>query len=171
MNTHILKNSEILLFLAKHYDTDVENIKETFSNEKATTYLVVWSIFEPSVSNGFLKIKDIKDIAQKYSSKYSSLNIDSITKKFYDRYQDEKKLRNLVHSQSNPNIKEILSKQYSDLQAGEKMELLLFVVYRYRNNIFHGNKGVLSWQHYTEQIDDCLAFMMKMIDITMKCEP
>lgn len=165
-----MKNNDILLLLAKHYDTDVENIKKAISNEKATTYLIVWSIFEPSISNGFVKLKDIKEIAQKYSDSYLSLNIDSITKKFHDRYQDNKKFSNLIHNQSNSSITKILSKQYSDLKDSEKMELLLFVVYRYRNNIFHGNKGVLSWQHYTEQIEDCLAFMTKMIEVIKRTE-
>ena len=40
---------------------------------------------------------------------------------------------------------------------------LTFVVYRFRNNIFHGNKRVDAWLRFQPQIQDCIRVMQIMI--------
>ena len=56
----------------------------------------------------------------------------------------------------------------ADLSDEEKLVLMIYVVYRYRNNIFHGNKGIESWSHYTSQIELYLDFMMSILDCAEK---
>ena len=43
--------------------------------------------------------------------------------------------------------------------------MLLVVVYRFRNNIFHGNKGVDSWLQYRPQIEKCTNVMQHLITL------
>lgn len=50
-----------------------------------------------------------------------------------------------------------------EIELKSKLKLILFVVYRFRNNIFHGNKGVNSWIQYTEQIRHCVQVMKVLI--------
>lgn len=39
---------------------------------------------------------------------------------------------------------------------------MTYIVYRYRNNMFHGNKGLESWLQFEEQIKDCITVMKKL---------
>lgn len=135
--------------------------------EKATTYLWVWSIFEQQVFNGFVRFPDLQNKARELSGNFNLLGIDSIVNKFYSRYQNQKAFNNLKHKENAQIIKELLSKDFNMLTDEQKILLVLYVAYRYRNNIFHGNKGVMAWVHYTEQINDCITVMMKITDIVV----
>ena len=68
-----------------------------------------------------------------------------------------------MHEQSSPKLAGVLSKAASAATKVERAFLTVFVVYRYRNNIFHGNKGVDSWLGYREQIDLCTEVMQSFI--------
>jgi len=70
----------------------------------------------------------------------------------------------LIHQQKNFKIDTIRKSKISSLNNTEKFEFLIYIVYRYRNNIFHGNKGVTSWTKYEEQIDKCVQVMTFLID-------
>lgn len=152
-------------WLAKIHNTNVDNIKNILKDEKATTYLMVWSTFEQKIFAGFMTKNKISNAAKRYSQIYDLLNIDDIAKRFHSRYQNKMNFKHLRHNETNTvEIEKILSKQYDTLSNTEKVHLLFYVSYRYRNNIFHGNKGVLAWNRYTQQINDCILFMISLID-------
>lgn len=65
-------------------------------------------------------------------------------------------------------MENILKKKKECLTDNEKMQLALYVLYRYRNNIFHGNKGARSWNQYIEQIDQCVKTMAFIIDDNLR---
>ena len=94
------------------------------------------------------------------------MNIESISKYFYNRYQNYQNYKHLYHNETvlSQEISSLFQIDYNELSDEEKLKIMLFVIYRYRNNIFHGNKGVLSWTKYTEKIDKCLKFVMSLID-------
>lgn len=56
---------------------------------------------------------------------------------------------------------------YKKITSEDKLALMFYVVYRYRNNIFHENKGIMSWTQDTEQIEKCISFMI-IIDCANK---
>ena len=88
-----------------------------------------------------------------------------MAKHFHNRYQNTNNIRHLLHDQRNVHYFEtIINKEYDDLSLEDKVVLLIFVSYRYRNNLFHGNKNVMTWKNYTQQIDYCLDFMMILLD-------
>ena len=157
-------NADVQSCLAKILNTTRNNIEQIIKEEKATTYLWVWSIFEQKIFDGFMTKEKIKDKALYFEKSYDALCIENIVEKFYERYQDKQKLRNLLHNDKKTDLKKILDNNYKDLSKNDKLYLLFFVAYRYRNNIFHGNKGVLSWINYTKQIDACIKFMINIIN-------
>lgn len=159
---------EIKSWLAKILLTTEANIDNILNEEKATTYLWVWSIFEQKVFDGFVKKPDLEIKSRGISADYDSLELDDIIRKFHKRYQDTDNFRHLKHSESGKSIEDQLSKDFDALTNEEKLYIALYVAYRYRNNIFHGNKGVLSWIHYTEQIKDCITIMIKITDIVVR---
>lgn len=161
-----LLNHEIKSWLASSLSTSQTNIDNIMHEEKATTYLWVWSVFEQKVFSGFVKRDDLKSKSIEISVHYALLGLDDIIYKFHKRYQDNDNFQHLKHSEKGESIEPQLSKDFPALTCDEKLYIALYVAYRYRNNIFHGNKGVLSWVHFTEQINDCITVMMKITDIT-----
>lgn len=164
-----MRGSDSRKWLANHFGTTQKNIDNVLRDEKATTFLLIWPIMEQELFDGFMKNDHIESKAAELEKYYERLDLDTIIEAFWRRYQDKDNFRHLLHKDKNGSvtsmIKQILSTPLSNLNNKEKLELLLFIIYRYRNNIFHGNKGVLSWTKYSEQINSCIFAMTRLIDI------
>lgn len=157
-------NQEVRTWLATYFQTTSTYVEETLKDEQATSYLLIWPIFEQKLFGGFMLKKNISAAAQTYAQYYHELNADASAAHFHNRYQDTTKYRNLKHTDTYAPVDTILGKIFSDLSEIEKVELMIYVVYRYRNNIFHGNKGIASWSKYTSEIKLCMDFMMSLLD-------
>lgn len=158
-------------WLAKNLGTTIGNINDLYENPIGLDFLLIWTRFETINFQGFMKFNycdDINRITTRCNIKISE-EIDEIFSKFFQRYQRERRLLALCHKRINSclecrscsycKIRLILQKQEpTDL---EKVYFLVYVIYRYRNNMFHGNKGLDSWiTTYEEQINDCIKVMM-----------
>ena len=157
-------NKQVYDWLAHFYDTDTRNITSLLDCQIATTYLLIWPVMEQNLFSGFMKQDKIAETAERYVAHYSEMKIEKDVKYFYDRYQDRRLYRNLKHGTYYTEIDEILRKNYNTITPVEKLQLMIFVVYRYRNNIFHGSKGIDSWLQFSDQIEKCISFMMKIVD-------
>ncbi len=159
--------TDVKKWLARYFDTSITNIENVLETKLATAYLLVWPIFEQKLFDGEFKSRNIDSKSHELAKYYDDLEIDNVSKMFHERYKDKQYLKHLFYKKDE-NIKEkmrnLILREFPDLSNEDKMYLLLCVTYRYRNNIFHGNKGVLSWKNYKEQIDGCLKFMMNLID-------
>ena len=159
---------EVYRWLAHRLRGERNILRETLKNEKAVQYLLIWPIFEQKCFEGFMQKGKIPDFARKYQAIYAELNCDGYANYFHSRYQDKKLLRNLLYSgkfeDKFTEFENAISDSYSNLTDQQKLMILLYVSYRYRNNIFHGNKGIESWARYETQIEKCLHFMMSLID-------
>jgi len=151
-------------WLANFYETDTNRITDLLECQIATTYLLIWPVMEQKLFSGFMKYNKISETAEKYVLYYNELGIENDVKYFYERYQNKHRYRNLKHNSNVPDVDNILNTPYDNLTSKQKLYLLFFVVYRYRNNIFHGSKGIESWTNYSLQIEKCISFMMKIVD-------
>lgn len=59
----------------------------------------------------------------------------------------------------------------SDMKPEDMVFFVAFVVYRYRNNMFHGNKGIHSWLQYGEQIRLCTEAMQAFVSHAESMSP
>ena len=138
-----------------------EVVKELLEDNTAVRFLIAWSILESI----HLKNGGISQLAREISAR-GDLEISKlmqIGEYFHKRYQDNEKYRNLMHRNSCGELEAILKKCFTELNVYEHVFLVLYVVYRYRNNIFHGNKGVESWLAYRHQIKLCTDCMQILI--------
>lgn len=108
--------------------------------------------------------KSIKAYADESKDNYDMLAIEPIVVYFHKRYADKKKYNNLKHKDIWGEIDIILGSDYDKISPSQKILLAVYVVYRYRNNIFHGNKGIKSWSQYKEPIDKCIDVMIKLLN-------
>ena len=153
--------SEVENWLAKYYETSLSEIPKLIKSEEATSFLLIWSLFESKIANGYFQKSQISTI----SSKISDLsNIEIHVEYFHDRYQDSQKWNNLKHQDNAPVYDAIRLKNFESISDTEKLTFILYVVFRYRNNIFHGNKGIDSWLKYQSEIQKCILVMIEMLN-------
>lgn len=165
--------------LIKEWICSKLNIKETFrldslyKNSFALNYLFVWTIFERKNFDSFMKVGKIEEFA-KQKINYIDI-LEEYFYHFYERYkigeEGNKKRKNLCHkSKCNGRcytpckFYQILKKEFGKISAEEKIYFLVYIVYRYRNNMFHGTKGLESWIRYKLEIERCIDIMMKLSD-------
>ena len=170
-------DKETLKWLAMNIDPDKtsneEEIKDMLRNQVAVSYLLIWPILEQRHFSGFMKVGQIRDASFQLYRYYSELSpdLDYIVEHFFHRYNISKNENNPCLKRLQPEheindyYKNLLRKKsYNEVLPREKISLLLFVIYRYRNNIFHGSKSIDKWINYSEQINYCLIGMMKIAD-------
>ena len=151
-------------WLSKYLEIEDSSKTESFfRNENVTECLVMWTIFERDVFNGFVKYQNLASFASQAPGIWNkALNSEFLH--FHNRYQNEVLYKDLIHKDDYKEIREIKSKQSSAITNQEKLSFVLYVVYRYRNNIFHGSKGVESWLQFSPQIESCVKVMIEILN-------
>lgn len=162
------KYDDIVQWLNNHkFSAEIAQILE---EPFALHFLIVWSIFEVKCFDGFMKSGNIESFSDRLvQNGFQEDNLNTIVNYFHDRYQDGQLYKNLLNNKKSEQIKndeynQIRSKNFKALEDIEKFQFILFVIYRYRNNIFHGNKQVYNWQRYEKQIKKCTKAMQIFID-------
>ena len=148
-------------YLATYFKTEAKTIDQMLKNELATSFLLIWPIFEQEFFGGFCKINIIEKFSKDYESFFDN---EEIFQHFYLRYQDKNNYRHLIHEQKYDLFEEILKKPLNEITNDEKLLFVTYVIYRYRNNIFHANEGIESWAKYGKQIAYCIEFMTSILE-------
>lgn len=156
-------------WLSKHLKANDRDIAIILKDKVATNFFIIWPIFESKCFNGFIKVSMIQKFVDDIESKIPQKIIEDNAKYFHNRYQNKEKYRHLIYNNNDdPTFNGIISKEYSALSFNEKLYLLAFVIYRYRNNIFHGNKRVESWLNFKTEIQKCITIMQLFLDSRVK---
>lgn len=153
-------------WFANYLGQDTLHVERLLHDKAAIRFLIAWSLFETSCFGGFAKDNDIEDFAKDLvgTKGFQPSELMDAAKHFHERYQDENLYHNLIYVQkSYPQLESIRHKGFTSLSDFELVYFVIFVVYRYRNNIFHGNKGVASWLSFKPQIKLCIKVMQVLI--------
>ena len=155
-------------WLADYLEQDQHKVEHLLSDKTVTRFLIAWSLLESRYFEGFGYDKILSEFATKVTEDDAFQDKDflELERYFHGRYQNKCCYKNLMHKQSSEKLKGILSTKFDTLSDYQRIFMLLFVVYRFRCNIFHGNKGVGSWLKYKEQIGFCLRVMQSLISLT-----
>ena len=147
--------------------------RRILEDECALHFLVAWSLFESKCFAGFVKLHQIRQFARRVAVEehFDTGSLQAAATHFHDRYQDEGRLSNLLHQQACEPFVTILRKPFATLKPEETMFLVVLVAYRFRNNIFHGNKGVESWLRYGEQISLCTSVLQALVSHAENISP
>jgi len=145
-------------------------VQRLLTDEAAMQFLLAWSLFESKCFKNDLHSNRLPDFANELVSSnkvaLDSLNLPAMY--FHARYQAPKKFANLMPSNKTPArmvdaLKNLLAIPFEKLTKQQVIELLSYVVYRFRNNMFHGAKGVQSWLQYSEQIRLCVEVLQVFV--------
>lgn len=159
----MLPNPSFSSWLGRLFGHSDRDIQRLLNNETALHFLIAWSLFESKCFEGFVKAKDIEKFSQTACSSIDWQVLNAITEHFHARYQCPNLFANLMHGQVDLKLRNLLRKSVNQFSCADHLYFLVFVIYRYRNNIFHGNKGVQSWLQYQEQIQYCIHAMQVLV--------
>ena|SRR5439155_19461639 len=153
-------------WFAGYLGQDELQVERLLRDKTATRFMIAWSLLETSCFGGFAKPEQFRSFAKNLvgNGALRADNLKDAAAYFHDRYQDKKLYGNLMHKQRSAELESILAKDCDSLCAEDLAFFVMFVVYRYRNNIFHGNKGVESWLRFKVQIERCIGIMQGLID-------
>lgn len=126
-------------------------------------FLLAWSVFESECFGKSLSLKKIEkmSIPPNYDGKFNK-ELDSLFHHFHQRYQDSKLRSNLVHKDKCNWFDSLLNDAINNISSCDKLKFPIYVTYRFRNNMFHGNKGLKSWMNYQTEIEYCTQIMIQI---------
>lgn len=143
-------------------------------------FFVSWTILEGKRLDGDANAATLKNFAAALTAKSNILHeVRSEYDHFYSRYKFGRHAatyrKNLLGEGKSAEIKRIIC-DHVDAEPTrhedfDKVLFLLVVIYRFRNNMFHGKKGVESWLKYEEQIRLCTSAMQKLLLHPAKSNP
>jgi hypothetical protein len=164
-------------WLASILDERESDVQLLLDERFALHFLIAWSLFESKCFDGFLKAKGLTSFSEKQiANGLAPELLYDYARPFHERYQGKPEFSNLVQGDKTPkdvadHFRQCLSVPVSDLTPADLVFLVVFVVYRYRNNMFHGSKRVRSWLGYKEQILQCIGAMQVFVSHAEKLRP
>ena len=160
-----MSSSDFDTWFADYLKQSPIQVERLLEDKTAVRFLIAWSLLETSCFHGFAMEKKLDEHCRRIvdDEGFNSLLLKPILKHFHTRYQDKQLHANLMHGHKRPDIKPLLDRPVDSLSNFERVFFLVSVVYRYRNNIFHGSKGVESWLRFKPQIEQCTQVMQVLI--------
>lgn len=159
-------------WFALYLDQDEAQVRELLCDKTAIRFLIAWSLFETSCFGKFARLCDMTSFAHRKAgdNQLCADELDEHFKFFHNRYQDPKKYSNLMHGAKCEDMNTLIKKPAFLLNLEEKILFTAIVVFRYRNNIFHGNKRVASWLSYRDCILRCIAIVQAFMPVPIKVD-
>lgn len=165
----------IKLDMEKRRKVDIYEVEELYKTSLGLDFLLVWTIFEKTFFSDSPKRGDKISKVTKNLKFCLTSDMESILKYFLERYKkDRKKLRQLCdkdkckgkcYGDSGCNFFNYIERDSVTYTNEEKLYILMYVVNRYRNNMFHGTKKVKSWlSDYKFEIENCVSIMKWLVD-------
>ena len=157
------------------------SIEDAAKNPSTFWFLMAWNIFERKCLAGDAgnNIRAFLENTSISASMEKQHKLQEIFLHFHNRYGDKKeKDERIKHLFRKPDgnkpdsgkkkkdekkerFEVLMKKDVQALASKEKAELLVLVVYRFRNNIFHGVKSVPTWKQFSTEITHCTEAIMK----------
>lgn len=154
-----------------------EQADQVVQDHTGFAFMIVWNLFEsrcfsrgidPTLIEVFTKNVSVQSSLSKlkkpwahFHNRYTNARKgdDRITRLFFNP-----KRKNSEKSIDEKTFRELLSQKGQTLSNAEKSKLMLLIVQRFRNNIFHGNKKPYTWPKNRRQIQHCIKILMVWLE-------
>lgn len=159
-------------WLGELLSQDQFEVRRLLQNPAALHFLIAWSLFESKCFDGYVKIDKLEAFAARLvAESYDSGLIAEAASHFHARYQDKERYRQLMHRQPCKRMDALVQRQLESVRPEDSIFIVALVLYRFRNNMFHGNKGVQSWLQFTKQILLCTDAMQGFVSHAESMRP
>lgn len=132
-------------------------------------FMLVWNIFENKFENNHAKISDSKDIAEKLYAVLENNIVDNIWNYYVKRYTSNNTINEIFTKfKFNENDNKVFVQNQLLLAdkatKKDKIEALLRISFRLRNNLFHGIKKVHKLYNQNNNFKQINMFLMHILD-------
>jgi len=162
-----------------HKNNRTDKLKEN-DIQNILAFTMLWNLYEDlfwtrnsdntnhsaySLGEALKTIKNKKD-------KLSEDIINPIFCYFYHRYQDEVKFNQLkfrdkgADNEARKKLENMINSSIEHSKS-DKLEFIMAIVFRYRNNLFHGEKQLIKIKYQEENFEYANKFLMHIIE---KCK-
>ncbi len=161
-------------------DSTIDRIKEQLTcYEDSNNFLqsrrflfefaVIWNIFEKKKMRNHASIFDVSDFVERLPS-IDNININEIFEYFKNRYTNNPNYANLFEAlrwrdkekdKKDETHRILLDKDSIDK---DKIKAVLYIIFRLRNNLFHGEKSILTIDQQRETFNLVNSFLLDVIE-------
>jgi len=130
-------------------------------------FALLWNLFESLCCNKFANMNKINNLIDTKIDLFSQSEYQEFFDYYYNRYKNDNakfsalKLRN----GDKELVQKVLNDEYTD--KNNQLKLILAIIYRYRNNLFHGEKNMQYIKLQKENFENANNFLMYFIE---KCK-
>lgn len=134
-------------------------------------FTLVWSSFEYKCCNRSGAIGRSKEIAKKISESKESKEIEEIANRVYKYFKDRyikggettKHFENFKFSDKKKEVEDTLKNEAPSFE--DKLRSLLYIAFRLRNNLYHGEKWEYDLPEQNENFKQINRFLAKIVDV------
>ena len=143
-------------------ETEVESL---LRSTMALHFLIAWSLFESKCFGGCQSFAKLDEFADRLVNKeaFVAANVSGASEHFHKRYQEASLYKHLMQKQKSPRMDALVKAPFASLPEQDIVFLMAATACRFRNNMFHGNKGVGSWLQYETEIELCTISMRRFV--------
>ncbi len=163
-----MEDKEVIEWLKKYFSQpklDVKNIKPVLH------FTLLWNLFE-HITPQEIKLpynEILRSLANKYYKVISDKTLDKIYNYFKKRYVKDNEINTLFYKllfkkKESEECQNILLSDNTNKE--DKLTCVLLIIYRFRNNLFHGSKNPTTLNLYSGQFKIINKFLMGFIEAT-----
>jgi hypothetical protein len=140
-----------LQWINEFFDNAID-LQQNEGLERIKNFALLWNMFEKYACGNFANVKKIEAFVVKLNDRTAITNeiVNPYLEYFINRYthNDNLNIEGLLFRNTKGDIRAeqkvitVLSKQVETPR--EKLETLLLILLRFRNNLFHGNKQIVN---------------------------
>lgn len=147
--------------------------------ENVLHFSLLWNIFEdvfwtrsnsPRNPNDAFSLRKVHSVVEANANKLDESIITPIFCYFHNRYQDNKKFKALKFRHNEKETEDKLLSMLSsavNINLNHKAYFISSIIYRFRNNLFHGEKQMIKISLQEENFQNANEFLMHFIE---KCK-
>lgn len=137
---------------------------DTNDIDEIRDFALLWNLFEDLLCSNNANMSKIDTLIDSKIDKFNELEYQDTFQYFYNRYKsnDEKFNALRLRDPQKNLVKKVLNDEFTD--KNNKLKFIMAVIYRFRNNLFHGEKNMRYISLQKENFEKANIFLMYFID-------
>lgn len=142
--------------------------------EAVSDFTLMWSIFEASEAHDENVVAQIRALSKRVARDMPSNAIDSQLSYWSKRYIHEsgeptEPFHYLYFREDSQTKKSLDVLRNKETSFEDKIEVCLLIVYRYRNNLFHGIKDITLLNAQVENLRNAIELLQTIMPYSRRC--
>ncbi len=160
---------EIIDWLSNNITKENGNSFRPEDIQNVMGFSILWNIFESVFCDKQANMCKINAAIDKHISEIHFEKVQSIFHYYHGRYQDNDRLDKLKLKNSDKTlVRNVLNNNYKD--KNNRIKFIMAIIYRYRNNLFHGEKDIVKITLQEENFKHANRFLMHFIETCRKSD-